>query len=234
MLRNRPYTPFARTFTPIRRVRVKTPPAEYPITLDEVKKWLGITDGASDGILNGLIQAATKSLEEYTRRVFIEQTLVITFDAWGSDTVAQEGHSVGSSRSFVYAVDILKPPLIAIFEVRYFLDDGTSNVYASSNYFTDNNDPNQYGRLVLNQSAQMPSYARPVVSWEIEYTAGYGDALVVPYAIKQAMLMLIAYLFTKRGDCADGDGINSRGAVLNPIEASGAGGILESYRILRL
>jgi len=228
---------FVHPYYSIKRLKVIIAPTEHPVTLEEVKAWLGGSIPASDdAMLSGLIAAATNAVEEYCRRKLMSTGLRATLDAWPAnaspafDGVRQGPVNDGVAR----ALSLHKPPLISVEEVRYFGDDNASTIYDASNYFVDNSDPDQYGRLVLNDGADIPHGMRNAASVEVDYIAGYGGAADIPFAIRQAILMAIAHMYGNRGDCNTGDGINSRGGVLNPLEASGAAGILEPYRILRI
>ena len=56
-------------------VKLITPAATTPVSLDEAKKHLRVVDSDDDVAIAAYIEAATKMCEAFTGRVFIDQTL---------------------------------------------------------------------------------------------------------------------------------------------------------------
>ena len=56
------------------RSNLKTPPASEPLTLSEVKEYLGITDSASDNILTSWITSVRQAVELYTGLALINRS----------------------------------------------------------------------------------------------------------------------------------------------------------------
>jgi uncharacterized phiE125 gp8 family phage protein len=63
-------------------LRIVTPPAGYPISLDEAKAQLRISDSSSDTLISGLIPAATKFCQSLVQKVFVAQTLEWVLPCW--------------------------------------------------------------------------------------------------------------------------------------------------------
>lgn len=228
--------PFSRPSYQIRRLMVITPPAAPVMTPAEAKEWLGldVTDVSQDAMLTGLIEAATEAVEKYTRRALINRTYLATYDGWPSGRSnlpifegLRDGPVTGTGAGYLY---LLKPPLVSVSKVAWNLMDGTSvDPWASSNYLVDASDPDQYGRLVLAYDATPPSPLAEAGGLQIEYVAGYGAmAADVPYALRQGVAMVMAYMYGNRGDCPNASGI------VDPMDLSGAAGLVNPYRILRL
>jgi uncharacterized phiE125 gp8 family phage protein len=73
----------------------------------------------------------------------------------------------------------------------------------------------------LLRKSEPPANLRAVNAVEIAFTAGYGAASAVPGPVKQAILQIVADLYTNRGDEAD-------------IVSPAAQALLAPYRIFKL
>jgi len=62
-------------------LRLVTPPAVEPVTLEEAKQHLKIDGNEDDSLITALITAARQRAEEYTRRAFITQTWEVAVDS---------------------------------------------------------------------------------------------------------------------------------------------------------
>ena len=62
-------------------LRLVTPPAVEPVTLEEAKQHLRVDGNEDDSLINALITAARQKAEEYTRRAFITQTREFALDS---------------------------------------------------------------------------------------------------------------------------------------------------------
>jgi uncharacterized phiE125 gp8 family phage protein len=88
-------------------------------------------------------------------------------------------------------------------------------------------DPSVYQVDAASAPARLLRKSEPLVNLravdavEIAFTAGYGAASVVPGPVKQAILQIVAGLYSHRGDEAD-------------IVSSAAQALLAPYRIFRL
>ena len=235
----RPFTPFARPDYQIKRTKITVAPAIFPVTLADVKTWLGITDTNSDDIINSLIESQTEIVEQHLRKALITRTYELTLDQWFTGEVPIfEGSRVGSvnATSGSGELSLYWPPLQTVESINTISEDGTPTLYDASNYYVDISSDDQWGRVIQQEGAQTPTNLRRAASVIVEYKAGYGDtAADVPFAIRQAITMAIAWQFNHRGDCGTtADGLNSNGAVVDPLEVSGAAGLLNPYKILRL
>jgi uncharacterized phiE125 gp8 family phage protein len=152
------------------RLKLVTPPSGEPVTLDEAKAHLGVTDDASDALIKGLVTAARQACEAFSRRAFITQV----FD------LALDGVQGGS-------IELPRAPLVSVTSVTYYADDGTSGSF--SDYYLDNfSEP---GRIVLNRGASWPSGLRPANGLIVRFTAGYGARADVPQGIRRAILTTV-------------------------------------------
>jgi uncharacterized phiE125 gp8 family phage protein len=183
-------------------------PALEPVTRDEAKAHLRVTDTAEDALIDRLIAAAREACEAHTGRAFLAQTFRLVRDAWPEKLCASLPH----------------PPLVAVDEVRLYDAGGNAMVWDAASYQVDT----RYtpGRLCLKTGWLWPLPGRRQGGIEIDFQAGYGaSASDVPAALRQAVLMLVAHLYENREAVATG------GAFEIP---QGAGALLAPYRVLSL
>lgn len=62
-------------------LRLVTPPAMEPVTLEEVKLHLRVDVTEEDSLISALITAARQKAEEYTKRAFITQSWELALDS---------------------------------------------------------------------------------------------------------------------------------------------------------
>jgi uncharacterized phiE125 gp8 family phage protein len=185
-------------------IRIADAAAE-PVTLDEAKAHLRVTDDAEDAYIAGLIKTAREAVESFTGRTLIAQSWVLQIDAWPRDACWPW-------------IDLPRPPLIAVTGVTVYDAAGAPTLWDPADYGVDKNAAP--ARLYRAPGAAWPEPGRPVAGIEIAFTAGYGDSgAAVPAALRQGLLLQLAHLFENR----------------EPAAFSGAAlAMLTPYRIFRL
>lgn len=158
-------------------------PTEPPVTLPELKHHLRIDDDVDDSLIEGINQAATNWVEEYTGRQLVDATWKLTLERFPTfDELL-----------------LPRPPVNAITSITYYDADGGTIVMPSADYVLDN--ANDYGphRLYLAEGADWPAEAlRRAAGVEILYTAGYGGAETVPEHFKSGIKMVAGSLYENR------------------------------------
>ena len=177
-----------------------TPPASEPVTLAEAKAHLKLDTADEDALIGTLITAARARAEWHTGRAFVTQAWRLSLDAWPHGD----------------AVDIPLPPLVSVEEVAVIAADGVRTVLDPAVYRVDA--ASQPGRIVFNDR---PLSLRRTDCLQIAFTAGFGNASAVPAAVREAILEIVADLYSHRGD-AEG-----------PVGLTGQA-LLAPYRIFKL
>ncbi len=154
-----------------------TPPALEPVTLAEAKAHLKLDTAAEDTLIASLIAAARARAEWHTGRALVTQGWTLWLDAWPHEAIAE----------------IPLPPLQAVTAVALHAPDNVRTALETSAYRVDT--ASEPGRLVFEME---PPVLRRFNAVEIAFTAGYGSA--VPAAVKEAVLEIVAELYTHRGD----------------------------------
>ncbi len=182
-------------------------PAKVPIDLNIAKAQLikDDEDTYDDGLVTGMIRAATAVAETFLNRALITQTWTSFYDHWLpgiSDDGLFEGARDGADISIVSPkrdLDLPKPPLQSVVLINTYDDDDVATLYAASNYFVDT--ATEPGRVVLRRSASAPTTQRVANGIEIQFVAGYGDNPGdVPEDIRQGIMMTVAHLYENRGE----------------------------------
>lgn len=154
------------------------PPATEPISLSEAKLHCRVDGSAEDTLIEALIQAATRAVEEMTGRALIAQTLELRIDCWPA---------------LLY---LPRPPAASISSITYTDDDGAVATLDAAAYTLRTGMQPAYIRFdsTLRPSATLAEDAAIVV----RYVAGYGAANDVPMPLRQAMLLLIGHWYNNR------------------------------------
>jgi uncharacterized phiE125 gp8 family phage protein len=158
-------------------LRVITPPAAEPVSIETVKQHLRIDHDLEDFLLTAYIKAAREQAEELTRRALITQTLEQSFNAFPADGI----------------LPLWRPPLQSVTSVTYYDSLNASSVW--TDYFTDiNSEPG------VIQFKTMPGAAlRASGGVVVRFVAGYGTAGAnVPERINQSILQLIGHWYENR------------------------------------
>lgn len=162
-------------------LKLITPPAEEPITLQEAKLHLRVDSNDDDTLITSLITSAREYCEDFLNRALITQTWDLTLDDWPDEDY----------------IKVPLPPLQSVTSVTYYDTDNNATVMDAADYFVD--DQSEPGRVHLAYGESWPSTTlRPANGVVVRFVAGYGNAANVPQKIKQAMLMLIGHWYENR------------------------------------
>ncbi len=154
---------------------VTTQPASEPVTLDETKTHLRVTDTSEDTLIGGLITAAREYAELVTGRAFITRAYTLTLPATATITLPF-------------------PYLVAVTAVTYTLPGDVDHPlgYEINAAYTVNAFPSQAVVTI----DPLPVQA---VTVKVCYTAGFGTAATsVPRTLRQALLLLVGHWYTNR------------------------------------
>jgi uncharacterized phiE125 gp8 family phage protein len=158
-------------------VKVITPPAAEPITLDEAKAHLRVFGPDDDAQIEGMISAARGMLEKKTGRLLMPQVVEFATPAWG------------------YGIRAQAAPFRELVGVTYIDPEGvTVNMDPASVYVDSYIEPALIG---LPYGGTWP--AAQIGSLRIVRAAvGYDDADSIPAPLKQWMLTAIAAMYDHR------------------------------------
>lgn len=186
-------------------LKLKTSPAEDPVTVTEAKDYLRVDGNLEDGRILTMIKAATLRLEAYCDQKFISQHWYQYMDCfpmaksndWWDGT--REG-AISQLYSPANNIELLLGPLRAVTAFNSYADDGVAVLFNSENYVLDTSGP--YGRIALKISGVWPTtILRKVNGIEIDFEVGMStNAAGLASDVKQSVLEYVAMLYENRGD----------------------------------
>lgn len=157
-----------------------TDATEEPVTWEQLQAQCRIDANDEQVYGESLIVAARQLVEARLRRALVTQTWRLNLDCFPD-----------------WAIEINKPRLIAVTHVKYKeVSDGTLTTLDSGDYTIDAD--SEPGRIMPAYGLSWPGVYDEVNAVQVTFTAGYGDADVVPQSIKQAVLLLASHWFANR------------------------------------
>lgn len=163
-----------------------TDAATEPVTLKEAKLHLRVDWPQEDDLINRLIGAARRRVEEWEWRSHITQT-------WKAE--ADDFDCISDGDGTIW---LPRPNLISVTSVKYYDNTDTQQTLtASTDYEVDAS--SRPGRIALPENKSWPDVDERVNAVEIIYTAGYGAASDVPEETKAAILLLVEHWYRNRG-----------------------------------
>ena len=181
-------------------LKLITPPAAMPLTLEEAKAHLRVVANDEDNLIGAYLAAATANVEAWLGRVLVDQTWDYVLDAFPGNTVSG-GTSVNTSTNNV-GIQIPNPPLISVVQLAYDNTNGDEVIMPAADYFVDN--VNAPGWVIpAGSSLVWPSTINASNSVRIRFRAGYinNDSPAdtdVPADIKAAIMLTLGNLYEHR------------------------------------
>lgn len=161
------------------KVRLVTPPAAEPVSVDEAKAHLRLETTADDTYVTELISAAREWVEGHCWRGFVTQTWELVLEQFPDCD-----HIV-----------LPKGQLDSIVSLTYVDADGVTQTADPSLYVADT--VSKPGRLVLAYGESWPSTRCQWDAVKVQYKVGVG-ASSVPKSVKQAVLLLVSQMYEHR------------------------------------
>ena len=168
-------------------------PIAEPITLAEALIHLRETGdgGANDEYIRVLVTVARAACEERTGRTLISTPFVLKLDALPD------------------AIELLKPPTIAVQAVKYLDEAGALQTLSSSMYTVDT--ASQPARIVPAYGEEWPATLDTINAVTVEFTAGYGTTSAsVPAPLRHWILLAIGEMYENRNASAERPAIRSQ------------------------
>ncbi len=157
-----------------------------PVSLTEAKAHLRVTSTDEDTLIGIIIKAARQSAESMTRRSLASQVFELSLDDFPEEEIV-----------------LPMPPVESITSIKYKDSDGVETTWDSSKYVFYNSEP---AKIIPVYGEVFPSFTPyPAGAVKIRFTAGYKTSgtdisLIIPEAIKQALLLLIGSFYENRED----------------------------------
>lgn len=193
------------------KLKLKTPPAETPVSVADLKNYLRIDVDDDDALIESMIKAATKRIEAWIDQKLVTQSWLIYFNSLPSRARMAEEWWDGVRETTLAEVQgqarfLRLPigPIQSVVEFNTYADDNVKLTFSSTQYFVDTVGPQ--GAIGLLMGGVWPTTVlRPLNGVEIEVVAGFGTASQVPDDIREAVKITVAKLYENRGDFKDGE-----------------------------
>jgi uncharacterized phiE125 gp8 family phage protein len=205
--------------------KVAVPPVNLPLDLTFVKNYLKIDGVDDDALITFLIKSVASYVEKYTGRTLINTQ----YQTYRNNFGVYESYYGYVYTAQCCGIELKKSPFVSLDSFTYLNKDNVETVVDSSLYYVT--DKTDYSSILLLPDKQYPSDVLCVQqAVKILFTAGYGiDETTIPTDLQEAMLQLVADLYTNRGDCT-----TSMSCACNNFVTAASKAILDSYRILNL
>lgn len=163
-------------------LRLITPPAIEPVSLEEAKAHLRVDHDEDDDLIDLFISAARGNLDAR--------------DGWLGRAICTQTWELSLDSFPVREVQLPFAPLQSIVSVKYDDAAAVEQTVSAGDYQHDvTSEP---GRLVLGPDSSWPSINDTVNAVRIRYVAGYGVAVDVPAPIRAAILLMVGDLYENR------------------------------------
>ena len=173
-------------------LRIVTPSTCEPLTVDEAKDWLrvGADQMGDEAIIETLVTACRKKVEDRTGRFFFQTSCALHLDAFPSESTG--------------VVRVPASPLVAVASITSYNTTDGAAVMSSSDYTVDT--VSEPGRIGLRASGSWPTSLRTIDGGVVALTAGYststgGGSTSLPAEcapMVSAVKLLLAHLYENR------------------------------------
>lgn len=157
-------------------LRVITPPASEPVSIETVKSHLRVDISDDDALIASYLTTAREKGEGIARRAFVTQTLELVIDDWPGNGVLK----------------LPRPPLQSVSSVRYLDDAGDEHTF--TDYLVDAR--SEPGKIIFKSFPSQKLFPSGAIA--IRFVAGYGAAGSVPNVFVQGILMLVGHWYENR------------------------------------
>lgn len=143
------------------------PPACTPVSLVEAKAQLYVTHTADDGLISGIVRAATNRAEQFTGRKFVYRKSIAYFDGFPCARYRRSCRDLYDTGEFRLPFGWL----VGVDGIRYRLLSGEWTTLDASRYIVDTD--SEPGRVVLPDGGEWPTDdLYPVNPVEITFSHG--------------------------------------------------------------
>lgn len=208
--------------------KVTIPPAYLPLDLDFVKNYLKVDGTEDDAFITFLINATAEYVQKYTGRTLINTQYQTYRNGF------ENGYNIYTYSRVGYGdccgIELKRSPFVSLDSFTYKNKSNVETVVDPSLYYVT--DKADYSSILLLPNKQYPTDVLCIQqSVKILFTAGYGtDQTDIPADLQEAMLQIIADMYTNRGDCKAASGGCACSDFINVASKS----ILGMYKILNI
>jgi len=191
---------------------VVTQPTVEPITLDEAKLHLRVTDTNDDAYITGLITAARQYLEKTLNRCFCTQTLRMMLDSFPDlpnatlkffiPTYSVESYLARAISLMSGPLRLMRSPVQSVTSIQYLDANGNTQTLAQNpapglaGYIVDTD--SEPARIAPANNLPWPVTLAQQNAVTVVYQAGYQNPDLVPETMKHQLKLIIGELCENR------------------------------------
>lgn len=216
-----------------KRFEIVETPSTPAIDLNLAKAHLRITSDGDEQYLSHLMNVAVEACEKYTQRQFITRTVRMWMDivpgigeGWPTGDIGNLSYVPYLGMNAVRWFDLLKTPAHTVTAITFYQLDDSAVIMPTTDYQVDDVDVNQNARVLLRYGAVWPVNLRSGHAISVDYSVGYSDLANIPSSIRQAILIIMAALWSNRGDNTD--------AGADVLQFPGVKQLLDPFRVRRI
>ena len=183
-----------------------TPPADLPVTVDEVLAQLK-SPPDEDALILGYIRVATARAETVLNRSLINRTYDLTLDRWQD------------------AIEVPLPPLSSVTSIKYDDTDNVEQTVATTIYEVDTSGHPGIIKRISGQSWPdlVDTDTKSLSRIRVRFVSGYGENPTdIPDEIRHAVTLISCHFFWNRENVMVGRTVNEIPGTANDL--------LHSYR----
>ena len=175
------------------------PPSGEPVSVDEAKLHLRVTDTAQDALIGAVITAARVHAENITQRQFMTATWQLVLDAFPGPAL------MGVPPGEVYtlpdhAILVNKTPVASVSSIQYLDMSSSWQTMPSGDYTLDRS--SEPARITPVFGKIWPVTLPQIAAVKVTFVAGYGAASDVPEGLKSWIKVRVGTLFENREEIA--------------------------------
>jgi uncharacterized phiE125 gp8 family phage protein len=207
------------------RITVLVPPTVEPVDIETMKLQSNVIDDTQEPLLAEMIAGAREDCEHRCNRSFLQQTLLLTLDAFPGPSLIGVPYGVPYSLPG-HAILLERGPVQSVTSIQYQDMSGTWQTMPSADYVADLSGP--MPRITPVFGKIWPITLPQIGAVKVTYVAGYGTtASAVPAGVRNWIRMRAATLYENREEVA----ILGRGKVeMLPY----VNNLLDAYRVTTL
>lgn len=194
--------------------------------LQDLKDYLRITHSFEDSVLNRFISTAVECAETYTGRMFVQRTLRSWFQKMNDRHIGWWSGTKQTAIGVLYDSDVILPclPVDSVDAIKTYSDADVETIVDSSTYRIANQDLDFWTVIRLTEGSTWPTDLRNLNAFAVEYVCGLAvTAANLPEPVKQAIVMVAAFMYTNRGCASE-----------KAFQDSGAKYYLDKFRVMKL
>lgn len=193
-------------------LNIAVQPIAEPVSLDEAKLFLRVSDTSEDDLISSLITSARSYCEVCTRRCFMTTTFDYYLDSFGTisggyfNRLNRQNPTLTNFLPNTGYISLPRPPLQSVTSIRYYDTQDVLQTVNTSAYIVKLGSEG-IGAVTVQYGSLFPIALSQIDSVIIRFVAGYTSVDTVPEGIKTAIKFLVNHWYSHRLAVSDAAGV---------------------------